>query len=58
MGQLCSLSLLVEETKAGKIVGPKAATIQELRNKSGALQIRMLKHHVVNELNEEFVTFV
>lgn len=38
-----TVSLLVEDAKVGKIVGPKAATVQMIRTKSGASQIRVLK---------------
>lgn len=44
---LCSVSLLIEDNKAGKIVGQKAATIQGIKSKSGATQIRMLKPTLV-----------
>lgn len=47
--QLCCISLLVEESLAGKIVGPRAVTIQGIRDKAGATQIRMQKQRLVND---------
>jgi hypothetical protein len=47
-----TVSLLVEDAKVGKIVGPKAATIQSIRSKSGANQIRMLKPALVSSSSQ------
>jgi predicted RNA-binding protein YlqC (UPF0109 family) len=38
-----TLQILVEHSKAGRVIGNKGSTIQLLKNKSGAINIRMLK---------------
>ena len=41
-----SVTLLIEGTKAGKVVGPKAVMIQNIKTRSGAAFIRMLKNTI------------
>lgn len=38
-----TVNMLIEHGKAGRVVGPKAATIQGIRSRSGVTQIRVLK---------------
>lgn len=41
--ELFRMQLLVENTKAGRIVGPRGQTISMLKNKSGVAHLNMSK---------------
>lgn len=52
-----AINLLIDHSKAGKVVGSKGGNIQTLKTKSGCAQIRILKDPILVSGHTLFISF-